>query len=145
MGKIVIVSGYFNPIHVGHIRLLEEAKKLGDQLIVIVNNDKQQRMKKGKIIMPEKEREEVVRAIRWVDDALISVDEDKTVIKSIEKLAKDHPGARILFANGGDRESSKVVPETAICEKYGIEMRFDVGGISKLNSSTNINVRRGVE
>ncbi|MBU0457208.1 MAG: adenylyltransferase/cytidyltransferase family protein [Nanoarchaeota archaeon] len=144
---LVIASGYFNPIHIGHIRLLEEAKKLGDKLIVIVNNDKQQILKKGKIIMNENERVEVVKAIKYVDEVFLSIDEDFPVINSLEEIAKNnlHFNYKIIFANGGDRESKKVVPETPICEKYNIEMKFGVGGMDKPNSSSNINKLMGLE
>lgn len=145
MSSIVVVSGYFNPIHLGHVRLLEAASRLGDKLIVIVNNDVQQRLKKGKVIMEESERLEVVRAIRWVDEALVAIDQDPSIVRTLEKIAVDHPEASLCFANGGDRQSMADVPEAAVCEKYGIEMRFGVGGNDKVNSSSNINQRRGAE
>ena len=143
---LVIVSGYFYPVHIGHLKLLKEAKKLGDKLIVIVNNDKQQILKKGKIIMNEKERLEIAKAIKYVDEVFLSVDEDAPVINSVEAVAKANSHFnKIIFANGGDRESRKVVPETPICEKYNIEMKFGVGGTDKPNSSSSINQLRGVE
>lgn len=145
MEILVVVSGYFNPVHIGHIRLLESAKELGDILLVIVNNDKQQMLKKGKIIMNEQERMEIVKTIRYVDEVVLSIDEDITIAKTLEKLAQEYTGHKIIFGNGGDRESSKVVPETPVCEKYGIEMRFDVGGVDKPNSSSNINKLSGIE
>lgn len=145
MSTIAIVSGYFNPVHIGHVRLIEAARQLADQLIVIVNNDAQQLQKKGKIIIPENERAEVVRALRAVNEAIVAVDEDRTVCKTIEQIALAHRDCKIIFANGGDRDSSKEVPETTVCEKYGIEMRFDVGGTIKANSSSNINERLGRE
>ncbi|PIN76085.1 phosphomannomutase [Candidatus Woesearchaeota archaeon CG10_big_fil_rev_8_21_14_0_10_36_11] len=143
---LVIISGYFNPTHIGHVRLIEDAKKLGDKLIVIVNNDIQQIRKKGKIIMSEDERVEVVKAMKYVDEVFLSIDEESPVINSLEHIARLHRHwNKIIFANGGDRESKKVVPETPLCERYNIEMRFDVGGTEKLNSSTNINRLRGAE
>lgn len=145
MKTLSVTSGYFNPIHIGHITLLKAAKALGDELLVIVNNDKQQLIKKGKIIMCESERLEIVEAIRYVDRALIAIDDDNTVVATLEKVAKENSQYKIIFGNGGDRESAKVVPETAVCEKHGIEMRFDVGGTEKLNSSSNINALRGEE
>jgi cytidyltransferase-like protein len=145
MEILVVVSGYFNPVHIGHIRLLESAKKLGDKLLVIINNDKQQMLKKGKIIMNEQERIEIVKTIRYVDEVVLSIDEDTTIVKTLEKLAHEYAGHKIIFGNGGDRESKKVVPEAPVCEKYGIEMRFDVGGIDKPNSSSNINKLSGIE
>ena len=82
---------------------------------------------------------EIVKAIRYVDKVFLSIDDDPTVVGTLEKIITDHSQYKIIFANGGDRESAKVVPETSICEKYDIEMRFDVGGIEKFNSSSNIN------
>ncbi len=129
--KVVCVSGYFNPMHVGHVRMMKDAKKLGTKLIVIVNNDKQAIMKKGKIIIPEQDRLEMVKAIKWVDDALLAIDEDKTVCETLGKIKPD------VFANGGDRGSSNV-PEDRICLELGIEMVYNIGEGGKVDSSTDI-------
>ncbi len=145
MSSVVVVSGYFNPIHLGHVRLLEAASRLGDKLVVIVNNDHQQRLKKGKVIMNEEERLAVVRALRYVDEAVLAVDRDPSIVQTLERVARAHPGAKMTFANGGDRQSAADVPETSVCERYGIEMLFGVGGNEKLNSSSNINQLRGEE
>jgi cytidyltransferase-like protein len=144
MKTIAVVSGYFSPVHIGHVRLMEAARALGDYLIAIVNNDIQQVQKKGKIIIAETERLEVVRALRAVDEALIAVDQDRTVSQTLERIAQTHPGCQIIFANGGDRDSAAVVPETAVCERYGIKLVFDVGGADKANSSSNIYERLGI-
>lgn len=143
--KVVIVSGYFNPLHGGHLDMIEAARKLGDKLIVIVNNDRQQHLKKGKIILDEKNRLRLMRALRDVNEVVLSVDEDPPVIKTLEMIAIQHPGDELIFANGGDRDSSKAVPETTVCEQYGIEMVFDAGGASKTDSSTRINQATGHE
>jgi cytidyltransferase-like protein len=143
--KIVIISGYFNPLHMGHVFYVKAAKELGSHLIVIINNDIQQKIKKGKVIMDEKERAYVVSALGHVDEVVISVDEDNTVCKTLEKLAKHYKGETIIFANGGDRESEKDIPETEVCKKYGIEMIFSVGGREKANSSSDINKKLGRE
>lgn len=144
-GTVVVVSGYFNPIHIGHVRMLEAAAALGDKLVVIVNNDRQQRLKKGKVIMGEDERLEVVRAIRWVDEALIALDDDPSIVRTLDRVARDQAGANLIFANGGDRQSAADVAETEVCARHGIDMRFGVGGFEKLNSSSNINRSRGAE
>lgn len=141
--KTVIVSGYFNPLHGGHLDMIEAAAKLGDHLIVIVNNDKQQVLKKGKIILDEKNRLRLMRALKGVDQVVLSVDEDPTIIKTLEMVAEQHPGDELIFANGGDRDSAKEVPEAEVCERYGIEMIFDAGGIEKADSSTRINQAMG--
>ncbi len=143
--KVVIVSGYFNPLHGGHIDMIEAAAAMGDRLIVIVNNDKQQLLKKGKIILDEKNRLRLIRAIRGVDQAVLSIDEEPPVIHTLEMVAKQHPGDEIIFANGGDRSTGKVVPETEVCKKYHIEMVFDAGGTQKMDSSTRINQATGHE
>jgi glycerol-3-phosphate cytidylyltransferase/D-beta-D-heptose 7-phosphate kinase/D-beta-D-heptose 1-phosphate adenosyltransferase len=142
---VVIVSGHFNPIHAGHINHLCEAKKLGDILIVIINNDKQQILKKGKIIMSEDERMTVVKSIRYVDDIALANDNDPTVIKTIEALAILYKGNDLIFANGGDRKIEEDIPERDTCKKYGIKMLFGVGGFIKTFSSTEINKLRGAE
>lgn len=142
----VVVSGYFNPLHLGHIRMLKEARKLGDYIVVILNNDKQQLLKKGKIIMNQEERMEIVSSVRYVDEVFLSIDDDKAVCKSLEYIAQSSTNFdKMIFANGGDRDSAKQVPETSICEKYSIDMIFDCGGTEKLNSSTNINTLLGRE
>jgi cytidyltransferase-like protein len=138
----VIISGYFNPIHKGHIDYIKAAKGLGDVLIAIVNNDVQQEIKKGKIILPEADRMEIIKSLKYVDECVLAIDQDNTVIKTLEMLAKKirvREGSRIRFANGGDRHSEKLVPESVLSEKYGIEFVYGVGGTNKIDSSTRIN------
>jgi glycerol-3-phosphate cytidylyltransferase/D-beta-D-heptose 7-phosphate kinase/D-beta-D-heptose 1-phosphate adenosyltransferase len=143
--KVVIVSGYFNPLHGGHLDMIEAARAMGDKLVVVVNNDKQQHMKKGKIILDEKNRLRLMRALRDVNEVVLSVDEDPTIVRTLEMVAKQHPGDELIFANGGDRDSEKAVPETEVCHKYDIEMVFGVGGAAKADSSTRINQATGHE
>jgi cytidyltransferase-like protein len=143
--KVVIVSGYFNPLHGGHLDMIEAAKSLGDKLIVVVNNDKQQLLKKGKIILDEKNRLRLARALKGVDEAVLCIDEDPPIIKTIEMIAGQHPGDELVFANGGDRDSEKAIPETDVCKKHGIKMVFGVGGSNKVDSSTRINQAIGHE
>ena len=126
---VVAVSGYFDPIHVGHLEYLKLAKKLGDKLIVIVNNDKQTILKKGKSFMNEKDRMEIVSALQCVDEVFLSIDDDKSVCKSLEFLKPS------IFANGGDRSLSEI-PETAIIDKYSIKMVDGLG--NKIRSSSKI-------
>lgn len=142
--KVVIVSGYFNPLHGGHLDMIEAARAMGDKLIVIVNNDQQQLLKKGKIILDEKNRLRLLRALRDVNEVVLSVDDDPTIVKTLEMVARQHPGDELIFANGGDRDSEKAIPEAAICHQYGIEMRFDAGR-GKPDSSTRINQATGHE
>lgn len=140
----VVVSGYFSPLHVGHLDMIEGASQLGDILIVIVNNNDQQMAKKGKLIIDEHDRLRVVQALRAVDDAFIAVDNDRTVKESIRLAAARYPNHHLVFANGGDRKP-EFVPEAEVCEELGVEMRFGVGGDEKADSSTRINMELGVE
>ncbi len=119
---IVAVSGFFNPLHVGHLEMIEQAKKLGDRLVVIVNNDRQVKLKGRVMFMPEADRVKIISALKDVDEVVLSVDKDLTVCKS---LAKVRPS---IFANGGDRFSLKNVPEYPVCESLGIKM---VDGLGK--------------
>lgn len=139
----VAVSGGFDPVHVGHIELLKEAKKLGDHLIVILNNDNWLRAKKGFVFMSEQERAAVVGAIRYVDEVVISAHpknpEDMSICHELQKLKPN------IFANGGDRDEkdaadkkSSLNPEQLLCQKLGIKMAFNVGKGGKLQSSSDL-------
>jgi glycerol-3-phosphate cytidylyltransferase/D-beta-D-heptose 7-phosphate kinase/D-beta-D-heptose 1-phosphate adenosyltransferase len=143
--SVSIVSGYFNPLHVGHLDMMEAARSLTGYLVVIVNNDAQQVLKKGKVIQPVEDRLRVVRALRVVDDAVEAVDEDGTVKKSLAIVRERYPRARLVFANGGDRSQRSRVAESDVCEDLGIELRFGIGGVSKADSSTRINQLLGLE
>ncbi len=112
---IVTASGYFDSLHLGHIEYLKKAKELGDKLIVIVNNDKQTILKKGKEFMPFKERLEIVKSLKFVDEVFPSIDVDGTVNKSIESIRPN------IFAKGSDRFSNEIL-EGIICR----ELRIDI-------------------
>lgn len=141
--KIVIVSGYFNPLHGGHLDMIEAAAQMGDKLIVIVNNDKAQMQKKGKIILPEQNRVRLMNALKDVDEVVLAIDNDMTIVKTLEEVAKQYPSDELIFANGGDRDSEKEVPEADVCHRYNIEMIFNAGGTEKADSSTRINQALG--
>lgn len=138
MDQLVIVSGYFNPVHIGHVKYLEAAKSLGGKLLVIVNNDVQQILKKGRIIIPEEERLYVVAALKPVDHVILSIDTDSTVCKTLEYIAINNPNQVLLFGNGGDRFMSNI-PEVAVCDTHSIQMVFNLGG-PKTTSSSEINL-----
>ena len=127
--KTVAVSGYFDPIHVGHIEYLELAKKIGDYLIIIVNNDFQASLKKGKSFMNENDRVEIVSALKCVDEVFLSIDKDSSVCKSLEHLKPD------IFANGGDRKLDEI-PETSVMKKYNIKIVDGLG--KKIRSSSDL-------
>lgn len=130
---VVAVSGGFDPLHRGHVRYLEAAKKLGDELVVILNNDHWLEKKKGHAFMSERERKEVIEALRAVDRVVLTAhkkgDSDRSVCRELKKLRPD------IFANGGDR-TAKNIPEAPVCKAMGCRMVFDVGDGGKIQSST---------
>lgn len=127
--KVVAISGYFDPIHVGHLEYINMAKKLGDKLVVIVNNNYQCELKKGKPFMDEKDRVTIVSNLKNVDEVFLSIDKDKTVCASLEKIKPD------IFANGGDRKNYEI-PESIICKKYDIKIIDGLG--DKIRSSSDL-------
>lgn len=134
---LVICSGYFNPIHKGHLEYLKRSKELGDFLYVIVNNDYQREMKGSRPFMEEKERKLIIESIKFVDKAMIAIDEEKTVNRSIKwimmSIGKEFN--RYIFANGGDQNQS-TVGETQLCEELGIELADGLG--DKIQSSSKL-------
>ena len=100
--KVVIASGYFDPLHVGHVEYLNMAKTLGDTLVVIINNDEQAKLKKGESFMNERDRLEIVYNLECVDEVLLSDDTDKSVSKSLRLVSQFKPMAELIFAKGGD-------------------------------------------
>mmetsp|Transcript_67103 Transcript_67103/g.174714 ORF Transcript_67103/g.174714 Transcript_67103/m.174714 type:complete len:147 (+) Transcript_67103:106-546(+) len=125
--KIVVASGYFDPLHYGHIEYLQRSKDLGDKLIVIVNNDRQAALKKGQPFMPARERVKLVRSLACVDAAIESCDEDASVCRT---LAMVHPD---IFTNGGDTTNDKIA-EAGVCEELGIQTVDGLG--TKIQSSS---------
>jgi len=134
MKKAIIVSGYFNPVHKGHLELFEKAKEAGDALIVIVNNDKQREMKGSKFFMDEQERVQIIRALSVVDMAWISIDEDSTQNETLKLMfGKFNETYKLAFANGGD-QNNDTIPERKTCEQFGIELIDGLG--DKIQSSS---------
>ena len=118
--KAIIVSGYFNPLHKGHIELFHNAKKKGNALFIIVNNDYQRGLKGSKEFMSENERVLIISELKIVDKVFLSIDQDRTVCNSIEKIFKEFGDSYDLyFANGGDQKN-EFCPEVPVCKKYGI-------------------------
>ncbi|MEK7219299.1 MAG: adenylyltransferase/cytidyltransferase family protein [Patescibacteria group bacterium] len=134
--KVVMVSGGFDPVHIGHVRMFEAAKKLGDKLVVVINNDNWLKFKKGYTFMSDTDRKEIIESFRPVDEVMLTSHEpntdDITVCRELE-LIRPH-----VFANGGDRKENVPIPEYEICARLGIEMVFNVGHGGKVRSSSEL-------
>ena len=126
---IVAVSGYFDPIHVGHLEYFQLAKQLGDKLYVIVNNDSQAVLKKQASFMNESDRLEIIKSFSIVDNAILSIDQDKSVSKTLEKIKPD------IFGNGGDQIKGSILEEET-CIRNNIKIVDQLG--KKIRSSSEI-------
>jgi len=132
--KGIIIAGYFNPIHKGHIEYFNNAKALADELFVIVNNDDQRALKGSKEFQQEQERVFIVSNIKSVNHCVLSIDGDRTVSKTIEKIALDYGvDFDLSFANGGD-QNNNTIPERPICDQMGINLVDGLG--DKIQSSS---------
>lgn len=134
---IVVVSGGMDPLHPGHVRLFQEAKKLGDELVVILNNDNWLRKKKGYVFMSEKERKEIIEAIKGVDRVILTKHQPEPLDMSVcAELKRIRPH---IFANGGDRTENNIPePEVAVCDEIGCKIVFNVGKGGKTHSSSRL-------
>lgn len=133
--KIVMVSGGFDPVHIGHVRLFNEAKKLGDELVILLNNDNWLKLKKGFAFMPEKERKEIIESFTAVDRVVLSSHKKNTkdisVIEDIRLIRPD------IFAKGGDRHTGNI-PEVEVCNEVGCVIVNDIGHGGKVQSSSDL-------
>ena len=138
--RVVVISGFFNPLHIGHIDYISAARNLGDFLIVIVNSDDQVKIKGSVPFMNQDDRLRIIRNIKGVDRAVIAIDEDGSVCKTIReefrRLQNDPFFEDMIFANGGDRKEGGV-PEDVLEEELGVRMIYNAGG-DKVQSSSNL-------
>lgn len=131
--KIVCVSGYFDPLHIGHIEYFKRAKALGTELFIIVNNDDQSKLKKGRSFMKCNERMAIIAELKSVDRVIESVDTDRTVCVTLEQLRMEVPNEHFIFANGGD-QTNDTIPERDVCQRCNITL-VDGLGIKVQSSS----------
>ncbi len=133
--KKIVVSGGFDPVHIGHLELFENAKKLGDHLTVILNSDSFLKEKKGFVFMTFKERKKILSGFKCVDKVVKCIDKDNTVRETLINLKSKNQVD--IFANGGDRKKISDIPEYKTCKENGIKMIFDIGG-AKVQSSSKL-------
>jgi len=138
--KASIVSGYFNPLHHGHLDMFEAAAERSGYLIVIVNNDRQQLLKKGRVIQVENIRARIVRALRCVDDVYIAVEDGPGIDETFDAIRAAYPDTVLEFCNGGDRKNVDDLPtdELAAAQRNDITLHYGIGGTDKADSSTRI-------
>lgn len=128
--KLVCVSGYFDPVHSGHLDYMEAAAKYGD-LVVILNSDEAAKRKKGYVFQKFEERKRIIESLKFVYKVVPVDDADGTVIKALRDIRPD------FFCNGGDRVEGNT-PEKEVCEAFGITMLWGIGGENKANSSSKL-------
>lgn len=138
--KASIVSGYFSPLHTGHLDLFEAAQARSGYLIVIVNSDAQQTLKKGRVIQPAVDRLRIVRGLRIVDAAYLAVEECRGIDQSFDTIRSHYPETELEFCNGGDRTDIATLPaeETASAQRNNITLLYGIGGFDKKDSSSRI-------
>lgn len=135
-----IVSGYFGPLHDGHLDLFEAARARTGHLIVIVNNDQQQILKKGRLIQPAAARRRIVAALRVVDATYVAIEDGPGLDDSLDLVRADYPSTELEFCNGGDRKDIATLPaeEIAAAQRNRITLVYGVGGTDKADSSSRI-------
>ena len=133
-----LVSGGFDPVHVGHLRMFQDAKNLSDNVILLLNNDEWLIEKKGKPFMNQIQRKEILEEFKSITKVIIQTSNDKSSSPAIEEFVKNNPNKSICYCNGGDRSNIKNIREAEICKKFGVNLEFGVGGEDKIESSSQL-------
>lgn len=133
----VCIAGHFDPLHIGHVRHIREARKLGSYLIVILNPDTHCFRKKGYVFLPQEQRKEIMENIKGVDEVVMAIDDDGTVAKTLEMIKKRHPDGEMIFAKGGDRTPDNMPRnEIETCQRIGYKIVYNIG--DALESSSKL-------
>ena len=133
-----LVSGGFDPVHVGHLRMFQDAKRISNNVVLLLNNDQWLIKKKGKPFMNQNQRKEILEEFKSISKVIIQTSTDKSSSQAIEKFVKNHPDKTICYCNGGDRSNIKNIREADICKKLGVDLQFEVGGKMKVESSSQL-------
>ena len=133
-----LVSGGFDPVHVGHLRMFQDARELSHNVIVLLNNDDWLIKKKGKPFMNENQRKDILDEFKSITEVIIQTSSEKSSNLAIEEFVKNNPNKDICYCNGGDRNNIKNIREAQICKKLGVTLEFGVGGEEKIESSSKL-------
>ena len=134
----VLVSGGFDPVHVGHLRMFQDAKKLSNNVVLLLNNDEWLIKKKGKPFMNENQRKEILDEFKSITEVIIQTSSDKSSSSAIEEFVKNNPNKNICYCNGGDRNNIQNILEADICKKLNVSLEFGIGGEEKVESSSQL-------
>lgn len=134
INRVVLCTGGFDPLHLGHIEYFKAARRLGDMLVVGVNSDSWLRRKKGQFFMPAADRVAIIENLKMVDHCLLFNDDDNSAVEAIRNIKMMYPNSKIIFANGGDRTADNI-PEMS---ESDVEFVFGVGGENKISSSSEL-------
>ena len=133
-----LVSGGFDPVHVGHLRMFQDANRLSDNVILLLNNDEWLIKKKGKPFMNQDQRKEILDEFKSISKVIIQTSSDKSSSDAIKEFVKNNPNKNICYCNGGDRSNIKNIREADVCMELGVDLQFEVGGKEKIESSSQL-------
>ena len=133
-----LVSGGFDPVHVGHLRMFQDAKNLSENVIVLLNNDEWLMKKKGKPFMNEGQRKEILDEFKSISKVIIQTKSDRSSSRAIEEFVHNNPDKTVCYCNGGDRSNIRNIREADICKKLGVTLEFGIGGNTKIESSSQL-------
>ena len=133
-----LVSGGFDPVHVGHLRMFQDAKNLSNKVILLLNNDEWLIKKKGKPFMNQNQRKEILEEFKSITEVIIQTSSEKSSSRAIEEFVNNNSNKSICYCNGGDRSNIKNILESDICQKLGVSLEFGIGGEEKVESSSQL-------
>ena len=136
--NFALVSGGFDPVHVGHLRMFQDAKRIADKVILLLNNDEWLTKKKGKPFMNQNQRKEILEEFKSISEVIIQTSSEPSSNLAIEEFVKKNPDKSICYCNGGDRNNIKNIRETEICKKLNVNLEFGIGGEKKIESSSDL-------
>tara|TARA_B100000614_G_scaffold143804_1_gene127863 strand:+ start:825 stop:1604 length:780 start_codon:yes stop_codon:yes gene_type:complete len=134
-----LLSGGFDPVHIGHLAMIKEAKEIAEEVVILLNSDNWLKRKKGKPFMIESQRAQILEEFESVSKVIIQTnDDDDSSNNAIKSFVINNPKKAICYCNGGDRSNEKKIREVAVCKEYNVDLIFGIGGVHKLESSSNL-------